>query len=427
VQGWSFNRVGLITKTWYNCQGVTAKFDYLAHNYTPPAIQPGIPDVDYGTSGSNATVTVTTDTDPSDGSIGASVGAAVYAYGTTDPAPDVQESWANGGLEFSVADAKTLFLNVSLGGLMGGDHIFTSEFEAAALIRNVTDNSVVATYPGSYEYLTTRPLPYGFKEVSDVQSISYDAAPGKTYRLEFAEALTATATGSGSYGWANFGGSMSAMSSEIPVEDLPQADAGSDQVVAEGTIVQLDGSLSEDPDGDGLRFAWQQVSGDDMVTLSDPTVPNPTFLATVPGLYGFELIVSDGTLSSVPDYVTVLVESASTPINVEIDLKPGTETNCVNINGHGLITVAVNGSDTFDVADVNIETVSFAGLATRVKGNGQPQCAYEDWNQDGFVDLTCHFVDDPEDWEPGEGIVTLTGELLDGTPFSGTDVLCVVP
>ena len=63
----------------------------------------------------------------------------------------------------------------------------------------------------------------------------------------------------------------------------------------------------------------------------------------------------------------------------------------------------------------------------RLKGNGEPQCAYEDWNGDGYVDLTCHFVDNPENWEPGEGIATLTGKLLDGTPFSGTDALCIVP
>ena len=41
----------------------------------------------------------------------------------------------------------------------------------------------------------------------------------------------------------------------------PVADAGTDQTRTEGALVSLNGSASDDPDGDGLTYAWVQVSG----------------------------------------------------------------------------------------------------------------------------------------------------------------------
>jgi chitinase len=39
------------------------------------------------------------------------------------------------------------------------------------------------------------------------------------------------------------------------------AQAGSNQTVAAGVTVQLDGSKSSDADGDTLGFAWEQTDG----------------------------------------------------------------------------------------------------------------------------------------------------------------------
>ena len=58
---------------------------------------------------------------------------------------------------------------------------------------------------------------------------------------------------------------------------LPQADAGIDQTVDENTLVQLDGSLSSDPDGT-LTYLWEQPSGTP-VTLSSTAAVKPTFTA----------------------------------------------------------------------------------------------------------------------------------------------------
>ncbi len=62
----------------------------------------------------------------------------------------------------------------------------------------------------------------------------------------------------------------------------PTADAGDNQRVDKGATVTLDGTGSNDPDGDNsdLRYLWTQTAGPD-VTLSSPTAAQPTF--TMPG------------------------------------------------------------------------------------------------------------------------------------------------
>ncbi len=99
----------------------------------------------------------------------------------------------------------------------------------------------------------------------------------------------------------------------ITVNRRPIAEAGPDQRVDEGATVTLDGTASRDPDGDRLTFRWRQVSGPP-VALSDATSPRPQFIAPVvaptvppPVTLTFELVVSDGRLTSAPDLVTITV------------------------------------------------------------------------------------------------------------------------
>lgn len=86
----------------------------------------------------------------------------------------------------------------------------------------------------------------------------------------------------------------------------PVADAGEDETVNDGTIVQLDGSGSYDPDGDDLTYAWSQVSGPGVILLQETTV-TPTFIATEAGDVVIRLIVNDGEEDSQPDTVTITV------------------------------------------------------------------------------------------------------------------------
>lgn len=99
----------------------------------------------------------------------------------------------------------------------------------------------------------------------------------------------------------------------------PIANAGQDQTVTSGNIVQLDGSASSDADKDELTYRWTQIAGP-LVKLSDEATVKPTFTAPEvqqPTLLIFQLTVEDGSPikaiascesgRSKPDIVTITV------------------------------------------------------------------------------------------------------------------------
>ncbi|MGE0481758.1 MAG: SBBP repeat-containing protein [Phycisphaerae bacterium] len=100
------------------------------------------------------------------------------------------------------------------------------------------------------------------------------------------------------------------------VNHLPTANAGEDQTLAEGALVELDGTLSSDPDDDPLTYNWSQLSGP-AVTLTDGDTPTPTFSAPDIAAGGaalvFQLQVEDGFGGSATDDVTIIVENADSP------------------------------------------------------------------------------------------------------------------
>ena len=114
------------------------------------------------------------------------------------------------------------------------------------------------------------------------------------------------------------------------------------------------------------------------------------------------------------------------PLQVEVDIKPGSDPNCFNNDGHGVIPVAILGSVDFDVYQIDAGTVSLQGLVVSARGKSNKlQAHYEDVNGDGHTDLVVQIEDQDGTFSQGSGVANLTGFLLDGTEIIGSDSICV--
>jgi hypothetical protein len=114
---------------------------------------------------------------------------------------------------------------------------------------------------------------------------------------------------------------------------------------------------------------------------------------------------------------------------VSIDIKPGSYPNSINLCSNGAVPIALLGSDTFNVNNVNTETLRFAEAAVKVVGKKDPHslCSYSDINGDLIDDLVCHFVTADIAGIDGESTsATVNGEFIDGTPIEGTDNFNIV-
>jgi len=90
---------------------------------------------------------------------------------------------------------------------------------------------------------------------------------------------------------------------EVPApseNQAPIADAGADRVVSVGDEVELDGSGSNDPDGDSLRFHWSFVARPEgsETTLGNAKGRFARFTADLNGIYELELEVFDDELKA---------------------------------------------------------------------------------------------------------------------------------
>jgi hypothetical protein len=108
--------------------------------------------------------------------------------------------------------------------------------------------------------------------------------------------------------------------------------------------------------------------------------------------------------------------------DVRIDIKPDSDRNGLNPRNNGVIPVAILGSPTFNVADVDRATLTFGpdGVATP---DHEALGHLENVNGDQFVDLVSHYRTQLTGIEPGDVEACVTGQLLDGTTFQDCDVI----
>ena len=117
---------------------------------------------------------------------------------------------------------------------------------------------------------------------------------------------------------------------------------------------------------------------------------------------------------------------------VEIDIKPGSYPNAINLESHGLTPVAIFSMVGFDARSVNPVTVNLAGAPVAVRGKDKFMAHEEDVDEDGLVDLVVQVV--TADIDPAllqrEGAAVyavLTGSTCDGQNIEGEDEITIVP
>lgn len=117
-------------------------------------------------------------------------------------------------------------------------------------------------------------------------------------------------------------------------------------------------------------------------------------------------------------------------VEVDIDIKPGSEPNSINLKSKGVLPVAILTSDDFDAVDVDATTVFLGDL--ELSGTATPiRSGEEDVDGDGDVDLLLFFsipelVDNGALDTDSEEVI-LTGETFDGVFIVGSDSVRIVP
>jgi hypothetical protein len=101
-------------------------------------------------------------------------------------------------------------------------------------------------------------------------------------------------------------------------------------------------------------------------------------------------------------------------VEVDVDVKPTSNSNAINLGSRASLPVAILTTGEFDASTVDPDTVEFAGADV-------VRSAMQDVDRDGDDDLVLYFKIQQLDLDEHSTEATLTGETFDGVPIEGTD------
>jgi len=114
--------------------------------------------------------------------------------------------------------------------------------------------------------------------------------------------------------------------------------------------------------------------------------------------------------------------AAVPPIEVEIDIKPGSNPNSINPDNKGVIPVAILTTADFDASTVDADTVLFGPAGAQAE-----HWAVEDVDGDGDEDMILHFRTEDTGIMAGDTEAELVGQTLEGRDIHGSDSVWTVP
>ncbi|MFK7980743.1 MAG: glycosyl hydrolase [Saprospiraceae bacterium] len=139
----------------------------------------------------------------------------------------------------------------------------------------------------------------------------------------------------------------------------PVADAGENKVVIlPATTTTLDGSGSNDPQGETITYNWEQIYGPSIINFNDNTAESPTISNLEAGIYKCKLTVSDGTYTA-SSFVLIVVQETANTIPI-INLTAPNEN--ASFSEGSDITITATASD----LDGTIALVEFYDGATKI-------------------------------------------------------------
>jgi hypothetical protein len=126
--------------------------------------------------------------------------------------------------------------------------------------------------------------------------------------------------------------------------------------------------------------------------------------------------------------IVVEVVSGPTPAPIDIDIKPGSYPNTINLGSNGVVPVAILSTEGFDATALDPTTVFLAGSGVAVRGKGKSLAHEEDVNADGWMDLVVQVETenlDPGTFQDGGAVLQVKdgGTVL----YEGWDEITIVP
>ncbi len=139
-----------------------------------------------------------------------------------------------------------------------------------------------------------------------------------------------------------------------------------------------------------------------------------------PDSFGDIYLAAQYTSGTFVDYQTGTDYGQLQVVEVDLDVKPGGNHNSINLKSRGVVPVALLSSSDFDATSVDPKSLLFAEA-------GPVRWNTVDVDEDGDVDLLCHFRTQELNLDVESTEAVLTGTTYNGMEIKGVDSVRIVP